>query len=154
MTTERHPAAITRPRSGRSDRRRGAMDRAAIGAGARSTGSTLRPARRSAAMKSRPAPRALPSAVPGDCGRCRRPALGISTTISSSVCSNPFFRWSSRSTSLAWSNRPGHPKASAPKPGGASSQWTLRWREVDSNFRFRARLHYGRGRVSRFTWAV
>jgi hypothetical protein len=25
---------------------------------------------------------------------------------------------------------------------------------VDSNFRFRARLHYGRSRVSRFTWAV
>jgi hypothetical protein len=64
-----------------------------------------------------------------------------------SVCSNPFFRWSSRSTSLAWSNRPGHPKASAPKPGGASSQWTLRWRKTDSNLwshfqrgqRFRAR---------------
>jgi hypothetical protein len=85
--------------------------RAAIGAGARSTGSTLRPARRSAAMKSRPAPRALPSAVPGDCGRCRRPGLGISTTIPSSVCSNPFSRWSSRSTSLAWSNRPSHPEA-------------------------------------------
>jgi len=31
---------------------------------------------------------------------------------------------------------------------------TRRWREVDSNFRFRARLHYDRGRVSRFTWAV
>src|ERR1700732_1721716 len=61
-------------------------------------------------MKSRPAPRALPSVVPGDCGRCRRPGLGISTTIPSSVCSSPFSRWSSRSTSLAWSNRPGHPE--------------------------------------------
>src|ERR1700730_16289686 len=29
---------------------------------------------------------------------------------------------------------------------------SLSWREVDSNFRFRARLHYGRSRVSRFTW--
>ena len=37
---------------------------------------------------------------------------------------------------------------------GKGSHETLRWREVDSNFRFRARLHYGRGRVSRFTWAV
>ena len=53
----------------------------------------------------------MPSAVPGDCGRCRRPGLGISTTIPSSVCSNPFSRWSSRSTSLAWSNRPSHPEA-------------------------------------------
>jgi hypothetical protein len=41
--------------------------------------------------------------VPGDCGRCRRPGLGIFTTIPSSVCSNRFSRWSSRSTSLAWS---------------------------------------------------
>jgi hypothetical protein len=32
-----------------------------------------------------PVPRALPSAVPGDCGRCRRPGLGISTTIPWSV---------------------------------------------------------------------
>jgi hypothetical protein len=38
--------------------------------------------------------------------------------------------------------------------GPSSSHLTHRWREVDSNFRFRARLHYGRGRVSRFTWAV
>ena len=70
---------------------------------ARSTGSIRRPARHSVAMKSRPVPRALPSVVPGDCGRCRRPGLGISTTIPSSVCSNRFSRWSSRSTSLAWS---------------------------------------------------
>jgi hypothetical protein len=46
--------------------------RAAIGAGARSTGSTLRLARRSAAMTSRLVPRALPSAVPGNCGQCHR----------------------------------------------------------------------------------
>jgi hypothetical protein len=45
---------------------------AAIGAGARSTGSTLRLARRSAAMTSRLVPRALPSAVPGNCGQCHR----------------------------------------------------------------------------------
>jgi hypothetical protein len=77
--------------------------RAAIRAGARSIGSTLRPARRSAAMKSRPVRRALPSAVTGDCGRCRRPGLGISTTIPSSVCSSRFSRWSLHSTSLAWS---------------------------------------------------
>jgi hypothetical protein len=37
---------------------------------------------------------------------------------------------------------------------GTGSLQTLPWREVDSNFRFRARLHYGRGLVSRFTWAV
>ncbi len=61
--------------------------RAAIGTGARSIGSTLLPARRSAVMKSRPVPRASPSAMPADCGRCRRPGLGISTTIPSSVCS-------------------------------------------------------------------
>ena len=28
-------------------------------------------------MKSRPVPKALPSAVQGDFGRCRRPGLGI-----------------------------------------------------------------------------
>src|SRR5271156_1860305 len=33
----------------------------------------------------------------------RRPGRGISTTIPSSTCSNRFSRWSSRSTSLAWS---------------------------------------------------
>ena len=77
--------------------------RAAIGTGARSIGSTLLPARRSAVMKSRPVPRVSPSAMPADCGRCRRPGRGISTTIPSSTCSNRFSRWSSRSTSLAWS---------------------------------------------------
>jgi hypothetical protein len=40
------------------------------------------------------------------------------------------------------------------EPAGSSSHLTRRWREVDSNFWFRARLHYGRGLVSRFTWAV
>jgi len=45
-------------------------------------------------------PRALPSTAPGDCGRRRRPGLGIFMTIPSSVCSNRFSRWSSRSTSL------------------------------------------------------
>jgi Na+/Pi-cotransporter len=30
------------------------------------------------------------------------------------------------------------PGRSTPKPCGASSQWTPRWREMDSNFRFRA----------------
>ena len=54
-------------------------------------------------MKSRPVPRALPLAAPGDCGRCRRPGLGISMIIPSSVCSNRFSRRSSRSTFLAWS---------------------------------------------------
>jgi hypothetical protein len=77
--------------------------RAAIGAGARSTGSTPRPAPRSAVMKSHPVRRASPSTVPDDCGRCRRPGLGIIMTTLSSVCSNRFSRWSSRSTSLAWS---------------------------------------------------
>jgi hypothetical protein len=43
-------------------------------------------------------------AVTGDCGRCRRPGLGISTTIPSPVCSSRFSRWSLHSTSLAWSN--------------------------------------------------
>jgi hypothetical protein len=38
-----------------------------------------------------------------DCGRYRRPGRGIFMTIPSSVCSNRFSRWSSRSTSLAWS---------------------------------------------------
>jgi hypothetical protein len=38
--------------------------RAAIGTGARSIGSTLLPARRNAVVKSRPVPRASPSAMP------------------------------------------------------------------------------------------
>jgi hypothetical protein len=75
--------------------------RAAIGTGARSIGSTLLPAHRSAVMKSRPVPRASPSEMPADCGRCRRPGLGMSTIIPSSTCSNRFSRWSSRSISLA-----------------------------------------------------
>ena len=90
------PAQLSKPAGGYGSR-------AAIGTGARSIGSTLLPARRSAVMKSRPVPRASPSAMPADCGRCRRPDRGISTTIHSLVCSNRFSRWSSRSTSLGWS---------------------------------------------------
>jgi hypothetical protein len=41
--------------------------------------------------------------MPADCGRCRRPGRGISMIIPSSTCSNRFSRWSSRSSSLAWS---------------------------------------------------
>jgi hypothetical protein len=77
----------------------GAMDRAAIGTGARSIGLTLLLARRCAVIKSRPVPRASPSAMPTDCGLCRRPGRGISTTTPSSVCWNRFSRWFSRSTS-------------------------------------------------------
>ena len=82
----RNGADYPRPRPGRGDRRRGAMDRAQrleLGH-ARSARSCL-PARRSAVMKSRPVPRALPSAMPADCGRCRRPGRGISTTIPSAM---------------------------------------------------------------------
>jgi hypothetical protein len=57
----------------------------------RSIGSTLLPARRSAVMKSRPVPRASPSAMPADCGRCQRPGLGISTTIPFLGLFQPFF---------------------------------------------------------------
>jgi len=64
---------------------------------------SLAPARRSVAMRSRRVPRALPSTAPGDCGRFQRLDPDIFMTIRSSVCSSPFSRWSSRSTSLAWS---------------------------------------------------
>jgi hypothetical protein len=45
-------------------------------------------------------------------------------------------------------------RGSRPSKAAAGERLTVCWREVDSNFRFRARLHYGRGRVSRFTCAV
>jgi hypothetical protein len=36
----------------------------------------------------------------------------------------------------------------------SGSQWTLRWREMDSNFRFRASSDYAGVGVLRSTWAV
>jgi hypothetical protein len=65
---------LTIPNHGPGARRSAAGgygSRVAIGTGARSTGSTLLPVRRSAAMKSRPIPRTSPSAMRADRSRSR-----------------------------------------------------------------------------------
>ena len=76
----RNGADYPRPRPGRGDRRRGlwiARSDGSWGTLDRPDPETGTPQRHEIAP---PVRRALPSGVTGDCGRCRRPGLGISTT--------------------------------------------------------------------------